>query len=76
MSQCPPCQSFTPILKELHANLKRAGKPFEVVLCTAEQTEQTFYEEFVDVPWLAIPHRDMRRILLGTYFHVEGERGI
>lgn len=39
---CPPCQRFTPMLKECYDTLKANGKNFEVVFVSSDKDAQHF----------------------------------
>jgi hypothetical protein len=53
---CPACGGFTPLLVEAYDQLRRDGRPFEVVLITLGISDSTLYEYMTDsgMPWLAV----------------------
>jgi nucleoredoxin len=64
---------FTPLLKDVYGKLKQAGKPFEVVFVSGDQSDGEFKSYFASMPWLAVPYedRDVEQNLSGM-FQVEG----
>lgn len=70
---CPPCKRFTPQLAATYEKLKAAGKAVEVVFVSGDRSEAEFKEYLGEMPWLAVPHADKKRIgALNTAFEVEG----
>ena len=70
---CGPCRQFTPKLKELYAELVAAGKPFEIIFVSSDRSQAEFDEYYGEMPWLAVPHADVkRRSALSEFFEVEG----
>ena len=53
---CGPCRAFTPELKKLHAELRAAGKKFEVVFLSSDRDQEAFDGYFGEMPWLALPY--------------------
>lgn len=49
-----------------------AGKPFEVVFVSGDNSEEEFEDCFKTMPWLAIPFGDSRIEYLNSRFEVEG----
>jgi len=70
---CPPCRGFTPVLAQLHKDLKAAGKPFEVVFLSSDKDDEAFKEYFAEMPWLAVPfaERSLKEDL-SSLFEVRG----
>lgn len=52
---CGPCKAFTPKLRQIYLNLKKSGKPFEVIFCSSDNDAPSFKEYFGSMPWLAVP---------------------
>ena len=50
---CPPCQKFTPMLKEFYSNTSR--QDFQVVYISSDKTLDEFKGYYGSMPWLAIP---------------------
>lgn len=70
---CPPCRAFTPQLAKTYTDLKAAGKPFEVVFASSDQSASQFKEYFAAMPWLAVPFEDRdRKNKLSKHYKVEG----
>jgi nucleoredoxin len=53
-SWCPPCQAFSPVLKDFYGLLQEAHK-FEIVYVSSDRTLGDFEEYYGIMPWLAIP---------------------
>ena len=57
---CPPCQQFTPLLRDLFVEARKRGLPFQVVFVSVdrrlEEMEKYFTEKHGD--WLLIPFDD------------------
>jgi nucleoredoxin len=51
----------TPRLAETYTKLKAAGKPFEMIFCSADHEQKDFDEYFGSMPWLAVPYEDRER---------------
>ena len=57
--RCGPCRQFTPVLGKVYQEMKAAGKcnKFEVVFCSAGQSESDFQSYFRSMaPWMAIDY--------------------
>nr|XP_054775609.1 nucleoredoxin-like [Lytechinus pictus] len=57
---CPPCKTFTPVLKGTYEKIKETGQPFEIIFATKDQKEDSFKSYFAEMPWLAFPFQDER----------------
>lgn len=51
-SWCPPCKSFSPVLKEFY---NATSDDMEVVYVSSDRSVQEFDTYFAEMPWLAIP---------------------
>ena len=73
-SWCPPCRAFTPDLVKAYNQLQAEGKPFEVVLVTADRDKAAMekYMKDYDMPFVAVPFGDKRINLLNKKFAVSG----
>ncbi|KAH3767297.1 nucleoredoxin 1 [Pelomyxa schiedti] len=70
---CGPCCAFTPVLVKVYNELKAAGKKFEVVFISADNTQSDFDGYFADMPWLALPYSDRKSSKnLKEHFELEG----
>ena len=60
---CPPCREFTPQLKTVYDEAKAAGKPFEVVFVSSDESPegQAKYMTEAHGDWLAVRHDDPLR---------------
>lgn len=54
-SWCGPCRSFTPRLTQFYNEMKRAGRPFEVVFMSCDRDAKSFSEYLSHMPWSAVP---------------------
>lgn len=70
MSSYEDCQGFTKKLKEAYKKLKEKGENFEVVFISLDQEEQEFIDNFVNMPWLALPFKDKNCERLARYFEL------
>ncbi len=54
---CPPCRTFTPVLKEAYEELQKQGKPFQIVFVSHDRSENDMvrYMRDYSMPWLAVP---------------------
>ena len=59
--RCPPSRSFTRILKEKYSALKEAGKKFEIIFVSSDQSLDQFNKYYKTMPWLALPY-DLRKL--------------
>jgi len=56
---CQPCKAFTPQLIQVYSKLKIAdGKDFEIVLVSADRSQEAFTDYFGKMPWLAVDFAD------------------
>lgn len=70
---CPPCRGFTPRLVEVYNELRKDGKPFEIVFVSSDRDEESFRSYYETMPWLALPFSDrQKKADLSAYFEVEG----
>lgn len=69
---CGPCRGFTPKLVEAYNSAKAAGKNWEVIFVSADNSDDEFEEYYGTMPFLALPHEDPRAAELNTFFEVEG----
>ena len=69
---CPPCRGFTPTLVEVYKKVKAAGKQFEIIFISSDQSTKEFSDYFASMPWLAIPQGDPRKSTLSEMFEVSG----
>lgn len=74
-SWCPPCRAFSPVLVELADDLRKSGKPFELVLVGCDQTKEKALDYMAAHKmdgYLVPPEADANRALCNRY----GVRGI
>jgi nucleoredoxin len=57
---CPPCRAFTPKLAQIYRDLKKAGKPFEIIFISSDRDQAAFESYFREMPWLALPFSDRK----------------
>ena len=69
---CPPCRAFTPKLISVYQQSKELGKQFEVIFCSADHSEEEFFQYFKTMPWLAIKFNDEEREIFMSKFSVSG----
>lgn len=70
---CAPCRQFTPVLRKIYLNLKKAGQPFEVVFCSKDTDKKGFDEYYGSMPWLAVDFANAElRENLCSIFDVSG----
>lgn len=70
---CGPCRQFTPQLTATYKKVVAAGKKFEVVFSSADNSQGEFDSYFKEMPWTAIPYSDdKKRKALDAMFDVEG----
>ncbi|XP_053310829.1 nucleoredoxin [Spea bombifrons] len=70
---CPPCRSLTRVLIETYRKIKESGQKFEIVLVSADRSEESFKQYFSEMPWLAVPYSDeARRSRLNRLYGIQG----
>ncbi len=52
---CPPCRAFTPVLAETYRTIVAAGKSFEVIFISSDQSESQFSQYYAEMPWMCLP---------------------
>jgi len=62
-SWCRPCQQFTPMLVKLYKEMKRKGKPLEVVWISQDRTTEDYVAYYQKMPWLALPPDEIATLL-------------
>ncbi|MCF6312287.1 MAG: redoxin family protein [Verrucomicrobiales bacterium] len=61
---CPPCRSFTPKLVNFYNNNDAAGKKFEIIFVSSDNSEDQM-EDYIKedkMPWPAIKYRYAKKI--------------
>jgi len=69
---CPPCRQFTPQLITLYNQCQAIHKPFEVIFCSADHSEEEFEEYYASMPWAAIDYDHSVREQITGRFKVSG----
>ena len=57
-TRCPPCQAFTPILKDLYGDLNGDGdKKMEIVFVSSDESQEAMraYMKEAHADWLTVP---------------------
>ena len=69
---CPPCQHFTPLLKEFYNELKEDELPFEIVFVSSDKTASNMetYMKQSHGDWLAVPFGNEMIKQLKSRYHV------
>jgi nucleoredoxin len=69
----PPCRDLTPLLTNVYRSANEAQKRFEVICISFDRDNETFYDYFDDMPWIAVPFGDTERCKdLAAQFRVIG----
>jgi nucleoredoxin len=67
-----PCQTFTPILKNVHKKLQERNIEFEVIFVSVDKDVESFQKYFQQMPWLAIQFEDKKtRAELAQMFQIK-----
>jgi nucleoredoxin len=64
-SWCPPCRILTPIIAQMYSEVNQDHKQLEIIYVSSDRDEETFLENFEEMPWLAIDFSEaefMRRL--------------
>ena len=71
---CPPCQQFTPVLVKTYNELVSAGKPFDLVFVSSDQSEEKMFGYMTEVkmPWKALPFSSDKKGVLGNKYGIRG----
>ena len=73
MTNCPPCNEFTPLLTELYGDDDNVeNKNFEVVAIVAEPDETKYNEYISNMPFHVLPHKDSRCKAISKKYKVRG----
>ena len=72
MHDCPGCLEFTPLLADLYEELNADNKTFEVVFMSGDKLENVFKSYYAEMPWLAIPFKDVRLKTVVKHFKIKG----
>ena len=65
-----PCVNFTPKLLEVYEKLKANGESFEVVVIPLDDDEESFKQDFKNMPWFSLPIGDKYVGKLARYFEL------
>lgn len=57
-SWCPPCRQFTPLLVDFYNKVNAQHKAAEIILVSADRTQEDFQKYFEKMPWLAVPFEE------------------
>ncbi len=70
---CQSCAAFTPLLIEVYEDLLQAGKSFEVVLVSLDNSEEDMFAHMreYDMPWLALPFGSAKVEALSIRYNVQ-----
>ncbi|KAJ4755343.1 Nucleoredoxin [Rhynchospora pubera] len=63
-------EEFTPILTQIHENLKQNGENFEIVTILLDDEESSFNDTLAKLPFLVIPFKDKSIGKLIRYFEL------
>merc|ERR1712146_79259 len=55
-----------------YAKMTAAGKKWEIIFASSDQSEKEFTDYFGEMPWKALPHGDERKDELDSMFEVSG----
>jgi len=71
---CPPCRGFTPVLVETYNKIVAAGKPFEIVFVSSDQSEDKMFNYMTEtkMPWKALPFGSSKKYFLDGKYGVRG----
>lgn len=71
---CPPCRGFTPVLVKTYDEIVAAGKPFELVFVSSDQSEEKMfgYMKEAKMAWKALPFGSDKKSSLSTKYGVRG----
>jgi len=70
---CPPCKRFTPELVKTYHKLQEAGKAFEIIFVSSDQSKEQFAEYWGEMPWLALDYsKREQKENLSSHFEVSG----
>jgi nucleoredoxin len=64
-SWCPPCRMLTPIIAQMYSEVNQDHKQFEIIYVSSDRDEETYLENFEEMPWKAISFSEtefMRRL--------------
>ncbi|KAI5352327.1 hypothetical protein L3X38_005218 [Prunus dulcis] len=70
LSAYSPCVDFTPKLLEVYEKLKANGESFEVVVIPLDDDEESFKQDFKNMPWFSLPIGDKNVGKLARYFEL------
>ncbi|KAJ1272687.1 hypothetical protein BS78_06G222100 [Paspalum vaginatum] len=68
---CRPCRNFTPNLVQIYKSLRNSGKNIETIFISLDPDENTFWDHFKGMPWLALPFNTGLGQKLCTHFGIE-----
>jgi len=71
---CPPCRTFTPVLKDFYEALVEQGCELEMVFVSSDrsQADMAAYMTEAHGDWLAVPHGSPAAQQLSSQFQVSG----
>lgn len=71
---CPSCEAFVPRLLSFYEELRQAGKSFEIVLVSFDDSAEKMFAHMkaYAMPWLAVPFRGDKAEALTERYNVRG----
>ncbi|GFS27986.1 nucleoredoxin [Elysia marginata] len=70
--ECIPCRYFDPELIRAYTELKKKGQCFQVIMVSADRSEESFQRHAAGVPWLTMPFEDPRNQAIKAHLGVDG----
>lgn len=53
---CPPCRTFTPMLKKIYEECNSGTRKFEVIFVSLDRDKSQFEEYYKEMPWYAVDY--------------------
>ncbi|GFO43103.1 nucleoredoxin-like [Plakobranchus ocellatus] len=69
---CGPCRYFDPELVRAYTALRKQGQSFQVIMISADRSEESFQRHVAGVPWPTVPFEDPRNQTIKTHLGVDG----
>jgi thiol-disulfide isomerase/thioredoxin len=69
---CAPCHTMLDALRDFYTDINLEVRQFELVLVSADRTQQEWNKHFGSMPWASLPYGDSRHHTLAEKYNVQG----
>ena len=67
---CAPCHSMLELLRNFYTDINLEARQFELVLVSADRSQQEWNKHFGSMPWASLPYGDRRHHTLSEKYNI------